>query len=738
MLDQDRLFSRFACVVFLLSLSLGIASTFAEDQKAAARKQSLSDFDQTIKPLLKKHCFTCHGLEMPEGELSLSALDPDMESTSAARWAMVLDQVVMGKMPPEGETPLSKEHVQTLVGWIKAEMKRTGKHLARRAEYHNGNKVPHELLFDPKHAGTIDVPTRVRRLSPAIYEGLVQDVTKNANGVSQPFSPDANTTFQDMGAPPIDEPTTQTLLRNALRIVAEQTNHKLENGKAVKVGFTQKEFLRLFDTQNPATDEEVKKALQIQCEKVLKRKPTASESEKFLTLYQKNIKDAGRETGVRYTLAAFYLLPEAVFRWEVGTDAVDQEGRVRLAPREIAFALAFALTDKRPENWLLAQADKGGLDTKEGVADAVRKMLQDPKLKRTRILRFFQEYFQYDQAVDVFKEKKENNDHDAKNLVADTDRLVQSILENDKQVLYELLTTNKSFVAYNIAEDTKKKRAQAIADFEKKKKKEPEKYKDKTVKLPGRSVYESYNLTDFPDKQPVELPANQRAGILTQPSWLVAWSKSDENDAIHRGKWIRERLLGGVVPDIPITVDAQLPNAPEKTLRERMAVTTQEYCWNCHTYMNRVGLPFEMFDHYGRFRDEELVLDREATKKNLNNKGEPQGQVLHGIPVDAGGGLEHTGDPKLQGDVSNAVELMHRLAKSEKVEQVFIRHAFRYWMGRNETLGDAATLQAAHRDYQQSEGSMNALIVSLLTSDSFLYRIKTTAKSETRNPNHTK
>ena len=222
----------------------------------------------------------------------------------------------------------------------------------------------------------------------------------------------------------------------------------------------------------------------------------------------------------------------------------------------------------------------------------------------------------------------------------------------------------------------------------------------------------------------MELPADQRAGILTQPSWLVAWSKSDANDAIHRGKWVRERLLGGVVPDIPITVDAQLPEAPEKTLRQRMQVTRQEYCWQCHTYMNRVGLPFEMFDHYGRFRTEEQVLDEAATKQNVDKKGKPLGPVLHGVPVDASGGLEHTGDSKLAGDVKNAVELMHRLAKSEKVEQVFIRHAFRYWMGRNETLGDAASLQAAHEAYQESKGSMKALIVSLLTSDSFLYRVK--------------
>jgi len=201
-------------------------------------------------------------------------------------------------------------------------------------------------------------------------------------------------------------------------------------------------------------------------------------------------------------------------------------------------------------------------------------------------------------------------------------------------------------------------------------------------------------------------------------------SKSDDNDVIHRGKWVRERLLGNVVPDIPITVDAQLPIAPEKTLRARMAVTQEEYCWQCHRLMNRVGYPFEMYDHFGRFRVVERVLDPEATSKNVDAKGKPLGSVMRDVPADIRGGIEFVGDSRVEGDVSGAVEFMHKLAASERVEQVFIRHAFRYWLGRNETPGDAASLQAANRAYRDTGGSMKALIAALVTSESFLYRLK--------------
>jgi len=81
-----------------------------------------------------------------------------------------------------------------------------------------------------------------------------------------------------------------------------------------------------------------------------------------------------------------------------------------------------------------------------------------------------------------------------------------------------------------------------------------------------------------------------------------------------------------------------------------------------------------------------------------------------------------TEDPKLDGDVEEAFDLIDRLAKSEKVRQSIIRHAFRYFLGRNETLSDSKTLIDADRAYVDNRGSFDEVIVSLLTSDSFIYR----------------
>jgi hypothetical protein len=677
--------------------------------KFADPAQSQAEYKKAVAPFLARHCTGCHAGAKAKGDLDLTALDPDMKaSTSGARWAMVVEKIASGEMPPKDKPRPADEELVPVGRWAHAEARRAGKPFTRRAAYANGNAVPHELLFDPKRVPPYDGGPRVRRLSPEIYAAFTNDLAKNKPGIGQPFSPEGKTTFKDMGAPKVDEPVVVQLLNNAVLIAEAQTAHKLEDGKVKAVGQgVPKEFLALLDPDRPPTDAELDAAVARQFEIVLRRPPTADEKGRFAKLMKRNVADAGRVVGVRYTLAAVMLLPEVVFRLEVGAGRPDDKGRVRLSAREIAYALAYALTDRRPDGDLLKAVAGGELDTDAGVARQARRLLDDPKADKARVLRFFQEYFDYPKAADVFKDNVKEFGYDARVLVADTDHLIQHVLRQDKDVLKELLTTRKGFV--NTRVDPKK----------------PDEVKEYHSKN-NRKTHLNYSLPadwQWTPDQPITFPGGQRAGVLSQPSWLIAHSTSFDNHVIHRGKWVRERLLGGVVPDIPITVDAQLPDAPHHTLRQRMAVTQEKYCWQCHRLMNDVGYPFERFDHLGRYRTAEPVLDAEATKKNVDKKGKPLGPVLTDAPLDTAGLVAFAGDEQLDGPVSGPAELMAKLASSERVEQVFVRHAFRYWMGRNESPGDAATLQAAHKAYKEGGGSMNSLVVALLSGESFLYRV---------------
>ncbi len=694
----------------LLAALVGGFSFAAEptDVKFATAAESKAEYEKAVAPFLAKHCTACHGPKKQEGDLDLTALDPDMKATtSGARWAMVVEKLANGEMPPKGKPRPGDEELIAAGRWAHAEAKRANRPFTRRAAYANGNVVPHHVLFDPKTSPPFDGGPRVRRLSPEIYAAFTNDLAKGKPGIGQPFSPEGKSTFKDMGGPKMDEPVTVQLFNNALLVAEAQTAHKIE-GDAIKgVGNVPKEFLALLDPKAPPTDARIDAAIAYQFNAVLKRPPADDEKTRFVKLMRKNIADAGQTVGVRYTLATVMMLPDAVFRMEVGSGKPDSKGRVRLAPREIAFAISYGLTDKRPDAELLKAAATGELDNDEGVAKQVKRLLDDPKVEKPRVLRFFREYFGYDKAGEVFKDNLKEFGYDPAVLVADTDALVLHIVRQDKDVLKELLTTNKGFVNARI--DPKK--PEQVVEYHSKN---------------NRKTHLNYSLPadwQWTSQQPITFPDGQRAGVLTQPSWLIANSTSFDNHVIHRGKWVRERLLGNVVPDIPITVDAQLPDAPHQTLRERVGVTKQEYCWKCHRLMNDVGLPFEQFDHFGRFRATEPVVDKDATAKNVDKKGKPLGPVTRQADLDTAGLIALVGDSTLEGSVKNPVEFVKKLAASERVEQVFVRHAFRYWTGRNESPGDAATLQAAHKAYRDNGGSMQALIVSLLSSESFLYRV---------------
>ncbi len=684
--------------IFRISICLGVSlcawALAADDKKEAARKTALEAADRkafaenmaaykdAVRPFLEKHCIGCHGPKKLKGDLALDLLDPDMkETTSAARWAVVRDQLENGDMPPDDKPQPPPEQSDRVLAWIKAEMKRSRRNFSERLQQISGNQVQHDLLFDPNQAARLTIAPRIRRHSVELYETFRKEQAKGfENLVGNPFTADPRFLFRDMGAPRLDVPTTSQLLRNAVTIVERLTGHTLEKGELKPMLGSKKEFLEFVDPKKPLDDSAMTKAIGMQFRRVLERAPAKEEQTRFLALFNKNVQDAGRVAGVRYTLAAVYLMPDAIFRWELGGEA-DDEGKARLRPGEIADGLAFALTDDRPAAWLVKSAAEGRLDTAAGVAAAVKQMFTDEKLRTPRILRFFREFFEYPKAVEVFKNRDEFPHHKANVLVSDTDNLIRWILKEDKEVLRELLTTNRSYV--NTRYDPNKKQ---IVRYEK-----------------NGLLHASYSLPPdwkWSEEQPIEMPGNTRAGILTQPAWLVAWSVNQDNHAILRGKWIRERLLGNVVPDIPITVDAQLPEAPEKTLRERMAVTREDYCWQCHKLMNQVGLPFETFDHFGRWRATEL-------KK----------------PVVATGGIDRTGDNRIDGTkTKTAVEFVHALAKSERVEQVFVRHVFRFFSGRNENLGDGPSLRAAHKAYRESGGSFQALVTAILSGNSFLYR----------------
>ena len=633
---------------------------------------SLADehFEKSVRPFLKTYCISCHGEETQKGKIRLDNLSSNLEDRQEAElWARSLEAIEFGEMPSDKADKFpTKAEARLVQDWIASSLAQVGIEVEEKAGKEGyGNLIPHDLLFSPAESKrVVDAAARLWRISPKALANTV----RGARMVSNPFALDKpHGNFRDFKG---------KYVFNSL--MAEQVT-ELALAHSEKEAKNARKAIVMMKEKGSTIDEANREAIKRHCHNGLRRTPTEEEMDVMMTLLKKVDTELGVPFGLQAVYASIILRPETLFRFE-GTEASDDDtGLVALSRRELATSLAFALTDLPPDGNLLRAFENNESSPRDILMAETRRLLDDEirPTARNRLLQFFQEYFDYLKAEDVFKDQIKGHKHWAPALVYDLNALVLHVLKKDKQVLKTLLTTPEYLIHVNSHRDH------------------------------GNPLV--YNLPpDWkPSSKPFKFPEGQRMGILTHPAWLVAHSGNFDNDPILRGHWIRYKLLGGSVPDIPITVDAKLPEDENMTLRERMHVTRAEECYKCHSKMNPLGLPFEQYDHFGRFRF--LELDK---------------------PVDVTSKIVNSGVPEVDGEIRTPFELIERLANSTHCEQVFVRYVFRFFMGRNETLGDAKTLQEAHKAYVDNDGSMKALVLSLLISDSFLFRAKpaTLAKTE--------
>jgi mono/diheme cytochrome c family protein len=624
----------------------------------------------TPAALLARHCGECHAGGATEGGLSLEGVTAFANATPDV-WSAVHEKLQLGLMPPPEAERLPDEDRARLVSWIADAMREAGKRVNDKLEWPNyGNYVPHEPLFRGPHHPAPATRVRLWRQRPENHA--------NGRPAVQPFAMLPGQQISDYAAIyVVDESAAEIVLRNAEQVVERWTAVEEQNGKLVAAKGSQGNLLPILQPDPEPTPEQFAQCVNWSFHQAIGRRATPEELEGVREMYDTIAAAHGRLQAGRAALMSPLLLPEAVYRLELGAGELDEHGRRRLSKDEILLALRQTLFSGNP--WLptIHEARKPDvvLATREEVAVLVKTLLESTTPEQpvnARVLEFFDEFLDYRKARDVFKEVPSGVRFAIGELIDDTRRLIATIVAEDRDVLRRLLTTHQTYVGTPV---------------------------DPHQSPPSHAIY---NLpADFKWRRGlVELATEERAGILTQPAWLVAHSGNFDNDPVRRGKWVLERLLGGTVPDLPVTVCAVVPEDHSKTLRERFEVVSNDsYCWKCHRQMNQLGMPFEAYDHFGRYRLREL--DR---------------------PVNASGAIVDSGDPRLDGEVTNPVELIRRLGGSDRAREVFVRYAFRYFLGRNETLRDAQTLREADQAYTSSGGSVKALVVSLLSSDSFLYR----------------
>jgi len=750
--------------------------------------QEQHSFEEAVKPFLVTHCYGCHSGDDAEAQFDLEKLSADFSTDKTAnRWIDVLHSLKFGNMPPPEETQPTPIEKANVVGWVFRKMAETNRFDAWQKkllapEY--GNWVNHEKLF----SGEIDTPpfapSRLWRFSPEIFahKGFANAKSPYTYVTSERGIRD----YAVMSV--TDQSTVQMTMIVADSFIADRQRRGDfkdfaddqptldEQALRAVVG---REFLRVIG-RHP-TREQQEKYLTFLKESVetggnldglkttIKAMFLSPESIYRMEFGLGDVDEHGRRHLSQDELAhaiAFALTDRGPDHNRFIRDAL-RKGELKT--KADAARLVQQLLD---EQLTSGHWDRKDLPRVMRFFDEFFGFHRAGTVFKDNDRRRAENIPQWNTGM----------------LIHDARMLIEHVLNKDENVIAELLTTNEYFIAHpgdneyarehyenRVAEVTEpgyvdaqveKRRAQIKRDFNFKNM--PEKAEraleaarkdaEKTVgkfqtaldkgMFPhpgypfsqksrgiGDLIYiEPYNLPssnriaeqrwDWPLEQPLEMPKEQRAGLLTHPAWLAAYSLNEDNDPIHRGIWVYERLLAGVLGDVPPDVDAAVPTDPHLTLRERMEPLRAERCWKCHRKMNPLGEPFEMYDDWGRYRthhyfDEngEIYTRRDGEFDRKLKEGK-----LTTREVDASGRIAFSGDPRGDGEVKNAVEMLHRLGHSDRARQSFIRHLFRYFMGRNEMLSDSKTLIEAEQAYLNNGGSFKSLVVSLLSSDSFLYR----------------
>ncbi len=413
------------------------------------------------------------------------------------------------------------------------------------------------------------------------------------------------------------------------------------------------------------------------------RRPLSDlEMKRLLALYTAaRLRKSDFAAGIRIVLSAMLQSPHFVTHIERGGPMRGSNALVPLSAHEIASRLSYFLWSSMPDEALFAAADSGELATPAGIEAQATRMLGLPRA-RAGVLAFFQQWLDLRHLDDG---SGNGPGKDAKRyplwsltvrgqMRQETEAFINDVLWSGDGKLTTMLTAPYSFINDKLA-----------------------------------SIYSMPGITGAALVKR-DLDPGRRRGLLTQPSFLALRSYAVLTSPVHRGLFVRERLLCQAMPSPPANdpdgnpVDTTPPAAdPSKTTREIYAqMTDHPFCGGCHVLLNPPGLAFEGYDAIGRSRSTE-----------------------NGKPIDSSGQM--TGTRDLDGHFTGILDLTDKLARSQEVRDCMAGTMLMYATGSEASeLGcEVAKLGAA---FTAADTDIRKLIVALTRSDAFRFRQRISAE----------
>ncbi|HRI71423.1 MAG TPA: DUF1592 domain-containing protein, partial [Polyangium sp.] len=397
------------------------------------------------------------------------------------------------------------------------------------------------------------------------------------------------------------------------------------------------------------------------------RRPLESdEVSRLLAVYDWGFTEVGFSRGIELVIQAMLQSPHFLYRVEFGMPNLIEKDIIALTPHEVASRLSYMLWSSMPDAELFAAADAGRLGTAQEIETQARRMLEDPRARQA-VANFNAQWLGLSHMESMKKDPATYPKYD--------ESLRPLWREETMAFLDDVIFDGQGDVATLFTATHSVMNAQ-LATF---------------YGIEGGPTTEAFVR--------VELDPARTAGVLTQGSVLAVTGKPNQSSPVHRGKFVRERLLCQTIPPPPNNVVATPPDlAPDLTTRERYSEHSENpSCAGCHIKMDPIGFGFEHYDGIGLWRDAE-----------------------NGLPVDDTGEILDTRN--IDGPFDGVVDLGRKLAESEEARQCVATQWFRYGYGRAEGADDYCTMKDLQETFAAKKFNIKELLVALTQTDSFRYR----------------
>lgn len=382
--------------------------------------------------------------------------------------------------------------------------------------------------------------------------------------------------------------------------------------------------------------------------------------------------DIGKETsyerGVQVAVEAILASPSFTYRTELGEQT---DGKVaKLTPHEVASELAIFLTDSLPDAELAAAADSGALRDPEEVVRQTERMLAKPETRSSLTSTLIAAWG----LSNLFGNIKDPG------LFPEYNPLLQASMFHETELFMEEMLWKRGADVSTLLSS-----------------------RDTFVNEPLAKLYRvqqpaGANPEDF---SPVTLPAWERAGLLTQPGFLAALSRTDNTSVVARGLFVRSALL--CLPKLPSPPESlageitKLLNA-DMTERERANVRAgNATCGACHARFDAFGLMLEKYDPLGRYRE-----------------------TLEGEPIDSH--VELTDVGSFEGSYSSAVEFADSAAKNQDFAACITRHLLTYSVDDERISPTDCQVKGVLKALPEGDRSVTNIVKAIVTSPALTER----------------